>query len=187
MCRLRSLRWESVFARTDTGEGVPRGIPDWPFHIACCKWKRLPAVQKTYANFKTHIVLAQQYNRNEQRTSKEAGYRLAAQAKKMEMITENFANFFTNEHTSQALALAAANKEKLASDAAKKIALQNITNQYLQLAKKFDEAMAKMKAPMLTTNPQQVTTPRDRKPMAATVGPMVSMSPASIPAHPAAH
>jgi hypothetical protein len=54
----------------------------------------LLAAQKTYANFKHHIVLAQQDIRNEQRTSKEAGYGLAAQA---ELITENFANFVTNE------------------------------------------------------------------------------------------
>jgi hypothetical protein len=133
-------------------------------HIACREWKRLPAAQRTNANFKTHIVLAQQDNRNEQRTSKEAGYGLAAQAKKMEIITENFAHFVTTERTSQALALAAANEEKLASDAANKIALQNITNQYLQLSKKFDEAMAKMKAPMPTTNPLRVIAPRDRKP-----------------------
>jgi flagellar basal body rod protein FlgC len=132
------------------------------FHITCREWKRLPATQKTYTNFKTHIVLAQQDNRNEQRTSKEAGYGLAAQAEKMEMITENFANFVTNERTSQALALVAANEEKLASDAANKIALQNSTNQYLQLAKKFDDAMAKMK--LATTNPLRVTTLRDRKP-----------------------
>jgi hypothetical protein len=45
------------------------------FHTACQERKRLPAAQKTYANFKHHIVLAQQDNRN---TSKEAGYGLAA-------------------------------------------------------------------------------------------------------------
>jgi hypothetical protein len=61
----------------------------------------------------------------------------------MELITENFANFVTNKRSNQALALVVAAGEKLASDTANKIALQNITNQYLQLAKKFDNAMAK--------------------------------------------
>jgi hypothetical protein len=56
----------------------------------------------------------------------------------------------------------AAAKEKLASDTTNKIALQNITNQYLQLAKKFDNTMAKMQS--TTTNPLQATTPRERKP-----------------------
>jgi hypothetical protein len=87
---------------------------------------------------------------------------LAAQAENMELIMENFANFVSNECTSQALALAAANKDKIALDAANKVALQNITNQYLQLAKKFDEAMAKMKT--TTTNLLQVTILRDCKP-----------------------
>jgi hypothetical protein len=132
------------------------------FHTACREWKRLLAAQKTYANFKLHIVRAQQDNCNEQRTSKEAGYGLAAQAEKMELITENFANFVTNERSNQAFALAAAAEEKLASDAANKIALQTITNQYLQLAKKFDDAMAKMRP--TTTNPLRATTPRDCKP-----------------------
>jgi flagellar basal body rod protein FlgC len=86
----------------------------------------------------------QQDSRNEQKTSKEAGYGLAAQAEKMKLITTNFANFVTNERSNQAFALAAVAEEKLALDAANKIALQNITNQYLQLAKKFDDAMAKM-------------------------------------------
>jgi hypothetical protein len=58
------------------------------FHTACWEWKRLLAAQKTYTNFKRHIVLAQQDNRNEQQTSKEAGYRLAAQAEKMEILTK---------------------------------------------------------------------------------------------------
>jgi hypothetical protein len=56
-------------------------------HTACREWKRLLAAQKTYANFKLQIVLAQQDNRNEQQTSKEARYGLAAQAEKMELIT----------------------------------------------------------------------------------------------------
>jgi hypothetical protein len=122
----------------------------------------LLAAQKTYTNFKLHIVHAQQDNRNEQRTSKEAGYGLAAQAEKMELITKNFANFVTNKRSNQAFALAAAAEEKLASDATNKIALQTITNQYLQLAKKFDDAMAKMHS--TTTNPLRATTPRERKP-----------------------
>jgi hypothetical protein len=134
------------------------------FHTACREWKRLPAAQRTYNNFKAHIILAQQDNRNEQRTSKETGYGLAAQAEKMELMTENFANYVTTERSSQALALAAALEDKIASYAANRIALQNITNQYLQLAKKFDDAMAKMKAPMLTTNLLRATTQRDRKP-----------------------
>jgi hypothetical protein len=114
------------------------------FHTACQEWKQLPAAQKTYTNFKCHIVLAQQDIQKEQRTSKEAGYRLAAQAEKIELITKIFANFVTNERSSQALALAAAAEEKLALDTANKITLQNITNQYLQLAKKLDNTMAKM-------------------------------------------
>jgi hypothetical protein len=44
----------------------------------------------------------------------------------------------------QALALAAAQEEKLAYEAANKQALQDITNQYMQLAKRFD-AKAKWK------------------------------------------
>jgi hypothetical protein len=56
---------------------------------------------------------------------------LAAQAEKMALVTENFANFVTNEHTSQALPLAAANKEKIASDAANNVALKTPpTNTY---------------------------------------------------------
>jgi hypothetical protein len=54
------------------------------FHTACQEWKRLPLAQKTYNHFKQQILLAQQDNRNEQCTSKEAGYRLAVQAEKME-------------------------------------------------------------------------------------------------------
>jgi hypothetical protein len=67
------------------------------------------------------LSLPNRNNRNEQRTSKEAGYGVAAQAKKMDLITQNFANFVTNERTSQALALAAQNKEKLASDATNRL------------------------------------------------------------------
>jgi hypothetical protein len=123
------------------------------FHTTCQEWKRLPAAQRTYNNFKAHIILAQQDNRNKQRTSKETGYRLAAQAEKMELMTENFANYVTTKCSSQALALAAALEDKIASDAANRIALQNITNQYLPLAKKFDDAMARMKAPLVDNQP----------------------------------
>jgi hypothetical protein len=103
----------------------------------------------------------QQDNQKEQRTSKEAGYRLVAQAEEMELITKDFANFVTNKRSNQTLALAAAAKEKLASDT-NKIALQNITNQYLQLATKFDGTMAKMRS--TTANLLQATMPCKRKP-----------------------
>jgi hypothetical protein len=150
---LHSICWEPVFTRADKVFHVvfQTGL----FHTACQEWKRLPAAQKTYNHFQQHIILAQQDNCNKQHTSKEARYGLAAQAEKMEMMTENFANYVTTKHSSQALALVAALEDKIASEAANRIALQNITNQYLQLAKKFDNAMAKMKAPMLTTQCKQ--------------------------------
>jgi hypothetical protein len=61
-------------------------------------------------------------------SSKETRYGLAAQAEKMEIMTENFANYVTTKRSSQALALVAALEDKLALDAANRIALQNITN-----------------------------------------------------------
>jgi hypothetical protein len=76
---------------------------------------------------------------------------LQLKRKRWNSLLENFANFVTKKHSNQAFALAAAAEEKLASDAANKITLQTITNQYLQLAKKFDDAMAKMRS--TTTNP----------------------------------
>jgi hypothetical protein len=124
--------------------------------------EKTPAAQRTYNNFKAHIILAQQDNCNKQRTSKETGYGLATQAEKL--MTENFTNYVTTKRSSQALALVAALEDKIALDATNKIALQNITNQYLQLAKNFDNAMAKMKAPMPTTNLLRATTPHNRKP-----------------------
>jgi hypothetical protein len=126
---LCSLRWDPYSSGQILAKVFHVVFQTGLFHTTCQEWRQLPAEQKTYANFKHHIVLAQQDNWNEQRTSKEAGYELAAQAKKMELITENFVNFITNEHSSQVLALVEAAKEKLALDAANKIALQNITNQ----------------------------------------------------------
>jgi hypothetical protein len=131
---LCSLRWDPYSSGQILAKVFHVVFQTGLFHTACWEWKRLPAAQKTYTNFKHHRVLAQQDNRNKQRTSKEAGYGLAVQAKKMELITENFANLVNNGHSNQALALVAAAEEKLALDAANKIALQNITNQYLQLA-----------------------------------------------------
>jgi hypothetical protein len=163
---LRSVCRKPVFTRADIGQGFPCGVSDraFPHRLPGVE----PAAQRTCNNFKQHIILAQQDNCNKQRTSNETGYGLAAQAEKMELMTENFANYVTTERSSQALVLAAALEDKIASEATNRIALQNITNQYLQLAKKFDDAMAKMKAPMPTTNLLRATTPRDRKP---SVGP----------------
>jgi flagellar basal body rod protein FlgC len=84
---------------------------------------------------------------------KETGYGLAVQAEKMELMTENFANYVTTARSSQALALAAALEDKI-----------DITNQYLQLAKKFNDVMAKMKVPKPTTNPLRATTQHNHKP-----------------------
>jgi hypothetical protein len=42
------------------------------FHTACQEWKRLPAAQRTYNNFKAHIILAQQDNCNKQCSRKQA-------------------------------------------------------------------------------------------------------------------
>jgi hypothetical protein len=77
------------------------------------------------------------------------GYGLAAQ--KLEMM-EKFVNYVAVDQVAQAAALAAALEEKLMSDAANKRALQELTNQYTQLAKQF-EAMAKGRNPA-TNHPQ---------------------------------
>jgi hypothetical protein len=122
-----SCLFETVITRIDecvayaayAGEPYTLGqILSKTFHIefqtglflqACREWKRQPAAAKTYVLFKRHIILAQQDNRNEERTTKQTGYGLAAQ--KLEEMTENFANNVAVEQLTQASALAAAHEE----------------------------------------------------------------------------
>jgi hypothetical protein len=96
---------------------------------------------KTYILFKQHILLAQQEHQNKEHTNKQTGYGLAA--KKIEAMSENFANYDINP---------AAQEEKLASKAANNQALQDLNSQYMQLAKQFD-VMTKWKNPA-TNQPQ---------------------------------
>jgi hypothetical protein len=146
----RSCLFETIITRIDkcvayaayAGEPYMLGqILSKTFHIVfqIGEWKQQPAAAKTYVLFKKHILLAQQDNRNEEHTTKQTRYGLAAQ--KLEEMTENFANYVAVEQVTQASTLAAAHEEKLMSDAANQQALQDLTNQYAQ--RKQLEAMAK--------------------------------------------
>jgi hypothetical protein len=144
MCCLRSLCRRAIFARPDPLQGFPHVFQTGLFLQACHEWKRQPVAAKTYLLVKKHILLAQQDNRNEERTTKQTRYGLAVQ--KLEEMMENFANYVAVEQVTQASTLAAAHEEKLMSDTANQQALQDLTNHYAQLAKQL-EALAKWHNP----------------------------------------
>jgi hypothetical protein len=71
-------------------------------------WNKLPAAQKTYLLFQSHVKAAQKEYRLQQRTSKRTGFGLATQ--ELVAATEHFANYMAQAESKEAAANAL-NKE----------------------------------------------------------------------------